>query len=77
MAKKFKEEKTKENEVRKLLYPFKKKEPERWISIVVIILGFLLMVSSPSLKISSLSINGFIVGVLFAFVGFIYFLDSQ
>lgn len=61
-----------------MLFPFKKKNTQRGLSIFFIILGFLIMIVKPlSNIIDNLGLNSFITGLLIAFAGFFYFMDIQ
>ncbi|MBI2628644.1 hypothetical protein HYW74_01010 [Candidatus Pacearchaeota archaeon] len=61
-----------------MLYPFRIKRNQRFSSIAGMIIGALLMVSSPIIEISNaLTISGFVVGLIIFFIGLLYFLDAQ
>jgi len=62
----------------KVLYPFKRRRTQRFSSIVGMIIGALFMISSPIIKISNtITLSGFIAGLIIFFVGLLYFLDVQ
>jgi hypothetical protein len=61
-----------------VLYPFRIKRTQRFSSIFGMILGALFMVSSPIIRISNtMTISGFVGGLIIFFVGLLYFLDVQ
>ena len=60
------------------LFPFKYKKNQKMVSIIAIIIGFILMVSTPVFKLNSqFTISGFVLGLIIGFLGFIYLIDSQ
>ncbi len=61
-----------------MLFPFMRKNSQKLGSTIAMIIGVLLMVSTPIIKLSkSFTISGFIVGVIVTLIGFVYFLDVQ
>lgn len=61
-----------------VLFPFSKKNTQKLVSIIAMIIGVLLMVSTPIIKLSnSLTLSGFVAGVIIALLGFVYFMDVQ
>ena len=62
----------------KLLFPFRRKNSQKLGSIIAMIIGVLLMVSTPIIRLSnSFTLSGFVAGVIIALIGFVYFLDVQ
>ncbi|MEK6855454.1 MAG: hypothetical protein AABX73_04495 [Nanoarchaeota archaeon] len=71
-----KEDYKKEDE--KVLFPFRRKNSQKLGSVIAMIVGVLLMVSTPIIRLSnSFTISGFVSGVIITLLGFIYFLDVQ
>lgn len=61
-----------------VMYPFNRRRTQRNTSILFMIVGALLMISTPIIRISnSITLSGFIAGLLVFFLGFLYFLDVQ
>jgi len=61
-----------------MLWPFKEKKTQKLVSIVTLIIGILIMIASPTiLNIGNYKISSFILGMLMAFVGIFYIIDSQ
>jgi len=58
-----------------MLFPFKKKQTQKLVSVIGIILGILLMISTKTVTIWTLTINSFITGAIIAFLGFFYLID--
>ena len=59
-----------------LLFPFKHRASQKVISIIAMIIGILLMITTPIFRLgTNLTISGFVVGVIVALMGFVYFLD--
>ena len=62
----------------KLLFPFKKVNTQRGLSVFFIILSILIMIVKPlSNIVDSFGLNSFITGLLITFAGFFYFIDIQ
>lgn len=62
----------------KVLFPFRKKRTQRYTSITGLIIGVLLMISSPIFRLGTgLTISGFILGTIVFFISLLYFLDAQ
>jgi len=59
------------------MFPFKKKKSQLVFSVVFLIVGILIMIAPTTWKIGSYNINSFIVGILLAFIGAFYLMDSQ
>lgn len=72
---KLSEDNKKEGE--KVLFPFKKKDSQKISSVIALIVGVLMMISPTTLPIGFYKINTFILGIILAFLGFIYLLDIQ
>lgn len=67
-----------EKEGEMTLKPFRRKKNQKLASIIAMVVGGVLMVLTPVFKISeSVSISGFVIGVIIALIGFVYFLDVQ
>lgn len=61
-----------------VLFPFEKKKSQKLASVISMIIGVLLMISTPIIKLGTrLTISGFVVGAIIAFLGLLYFLDIQ
>jgi len=61
------------------LFPFEKKKTQKSFSVIAIIIGIFLMVSSPTGMVFNIgvTVSGFILGLLIAFTGFFYLMDVQ
>ncbi|MCX6748712.1 MAG: hypothetical protein NT076_03835 [Candidatus Pacearchaeota archaeon] len=65
-----------ENEGEMVLFPFKRKKNQKLASIIAMIIGVLLMISTPIIKLGmGFTISGFVVGGIITLLGFVYFLD--
>ncbi|MBS3108627.1 hypothetical protein J4409_02025 [Candidatus Woesearchaeota archaeon] len=61
-----------------LLYPFRHMASQKVTSIIAMIIGVLLMITTPIFRLgTNLTISGFVVGVIVALIGFLYFLDVK
>ena len=62
-----------------VLWPFHKKRIQRLTSVITIIIGIMLMITTPAgFKLyAGITISGFVIGLIIAFVGFLYFMDVQ
>ena len=61
-----------------MLFPFRNRQSQKVISIIAMVIGFLLMITTPIFRLgTNLTISGFIVGVIIALIGFVYFLDVK
>jgi len=62
----------------KVLFPFRRKRTQRYTSIGGVIVGVLLLISSPVFRLGTgTTISGFILGAIVFFVSLLYFLDVQ
>ena len=60
------------------MWPFKKKNAQRGVSIAFIIVGLLIMIVKPlSDLVGKVGLNSFITGLMITFAGFFYFMDVQ
>lgn len=60
------------------MWPFKRKDTQKLLSVIFIIMGLLLMTVKPiSEAVDSIGLNSFIIGMIIAFVGLFYFMDVQ
>ena len=65
-------------ESEKVLFPFRRKRTQRYTSIGGVIVGVLLLISSPVFRLGTgTTISGFILGAIVFFVSLLYFLDVQ
>lgn len=61
-----------------MLFPFQKKRIQRFSSITGIVIGALLMITAPIIKLSNtVDLSGFITGAIVFFISLLYFLDVQ
>jgi len=61
-----------------LLFPFRHRASQKIISILAMIIGILLMITTPIFRLgANLTISGFVVGAILALIGFVYFLDVK
>lgn len=61
-----------------VLTPFKNERIQRMTSMFILILGVLLMITENirTIEVAGITVNMFVVGMLVAFVGFLYFMDA-
>ena len=59
-----------------VLFPFKKRETQKLVSVIAIIIGIILMIATTTIKIV-INISSFVLGAIITLIGFVYFLDVQ
>ena len=65
-------------EAEKVLFPFKNKNTQRVLSIILIIIGLLIMIVKPlSNRIDSVGLDSYLIGLIISFVGFFILLMSD
>ena len=56
-------------------YPFKKEASQKVVSLIALLIGAGLMITTPIAKLQTIEFNGFVAGILIFFIGLIYFFD--
>mgnify|MGYP001573676811 CR=1 FL=1 len=61
-----------------VLLPFRRRATQRLFADFFIILGIILMLSTPIIKLNqNIQISGFVTGAILGFLGLFYLLDIQ
>ncbi len=58
-------------------WPFKNKQTQRLFSILLIIIGVILMVTTPAIRLGQVQFSGFVTGAILGFLGLFYLVELQ
>lgn len=58
-------------------WPFRNKQTQRLFSIILIIIGIPLMVTTPIVNLGQVQLSGFVMGAILGFLGLFYLVELQ